>query len=462
MTEEMALEKAGGKELKNIIFDKGVIPKDYEDVLRFAGLIHGAGLAPKGFDTPAKCAIGILTNLEQGRPAITGLQDLAIINGKCGTYGNAITAKITSSGLMDKDYPVETETGTPYEDDWTFTYTVKRKGRPAVTGRWTWIDSKRAGFDNPTTKDGRKDIWSPWTRFTRRMMQWKARSFVNQDEFGDILRGMTPVEDLYDIVDLEPGKNGTYASPEAKSKEEVLTDKIKPNYAAQDLKTKLDAGDKEVEGYKPINEEVQSTGGAQTRGHMDAVRSKSTGTQADVEETRKELDSYLAGGREEEPEPSPIEQGESKGVLPDGVDPIAWLLTSRGKSSPTNAALVIRVFKAEKETIESQSDAIKARLRRKYKDAMDYLADIEAKKQAIAEEELPDDDKIPGFVRSNTEGYDANGRLEFISKMRKYMAKDHDKYRAVMNDNNLGGMNDVGVSDQEVILGFMAEAFAEE
>ena len=289
------------------------------------------------------------------------------------------------------------------------------------------------------------------------------------------LRTLWPDEFQQLYTPEEMGQSEVFSQAEAiitdKTTEEVLTDKIKPNYAAQDLKTKLDAGDKEVEGYKPINEEVQSTGGAQTKGHMDAVRSKSTGTQADVEEVRKEaismnaakeLDSYLAGGREEEPEPSPIEQGESKGVLPDGVDPIAWLLTSRGKSSPTNAALVIRVFKAEKETIESQSDAIKARLRRKYKDAMDYLADIEAKKQAIAEEELPDDDKIPGFVRSNTEGYDANGRLEFISKMRKYMAKDHDKYRAVMNDNNLGGMNDVGVSDQEVILGFMAEAFAEE
>ena len=158
MNEELGVQKSEKKELKNIMFDKGIMPKDYDDVMRFAGLVHGAGLAPKGFNTAPQCAIGILTNLEQGRPAITGLQD-----------------------LMEKDYPVETETGTPYEDDWKFTYTVKRKGRPEVTGVWTWIDSKRAGFDKPKTKDGRDDIWSPWTSFTRRMMQWKARSFVNQD-----------------------------------------------------------------------------------------------------------------------------------------------------------------------------------------------------------------------------------------------------------------------------------------
>ena len=191
---------------KNIELTKGVIPQDFEDVMRFAALIHAAQLAPKGFDSPQKCAIGILTNMEMGRPIITGLQDLAIINGKCGIYGSATTAMILASGEMEEGYPKETETGTPYTKDWMFTYTVKRKGRPEKTGRWSWEDSIRAGFD-------KADKHLPWVRFTRRMMQWKARNFVNSDEFGDILRGMKTVEELHDYVDMEVTPNGSFHKP---------------------------------------------------------------------------------------------------------------------------------------------------------------------------------------------------------------------------------------------------------
>jgi len=200
-------------DLKNIELQRGVLPKDYEDVMRFAGLVHSSGLAPKGFDTAPKVAVGILTNLELRRPIITGLQGLAIINGRCGIYGNDALAMVTASGLMENGYPKETETGTPFEDDWTFTFTVKRKGHPENTGIWTWAESKRAGFDEPKTREGKPDIWSPWTRFTRRMMQWKARTFVLRDEFGDVLRGMNTVEELHDIIDLEQTTAETFQKP---------------------------------------------------------------------------------------------------------------------------------------------------------------------------------------------------------------------------------------------------------
>ncbi len=189
MAEEKLPEVADVK-TKELMLTGGILPKDLDELTRYASLVQKSKLAPKGFDTLEKVAIGILTNMELGRPIITGLQDLAIINGRCGIYGDASLAMVTASGLMDKDYPISEETGTPYTDDWTFKYTVKRIGRPEETGTWTWLDSKRAGFDAPKTKDGRDDKWSPWTRFTRRMMQWKSRNFVMRDNFGDVLKGM--------------------------------------------------------------------------------------------------------------------------------------------------------------------------------------------------------------------------------------------------------------------------------
>jgi hypothetical protein len=205
-----------------------IVPSDFESVMKFAELVHRSGLAPKSFDTPQKVAIGIMMNIELSRPVITGLQDLAVINGKCRIYGDAVTSQILASNLMEEGYPIEEEQGTPFTDNWTFLYKVKRKGRPEKVGRFTWVDAKRAGFDNPMTKDGRKDIWSPWTRFPRRMMQWKARQWVNNDEFGDVLKGVKTVEEAYDMVDMAEVSPGVYGTPGGPENVDPATGEVKP------------------------------------------------------------------------------------------------------------------------------------------------------------------------------------------------------------------------------------------
>ncbi len=235
MAEEKLPEIAEVK-TKALTLTGGIIPKDFDELTRFASLVHKSGLAPKGFDGVEKVAIGMLTNMELGRPIITGLQDLAIINGRCGIYGDASLAMVTASGLMEEGFPKSEETGTPYTDDWTFKYTVKRIGRPEETGTWSWLDSKKAGFDAPKTKDGREDKWSPWTRFTRRMMQWKSRNFVMRDNFGDVLKGMKTVEDLHDLdpIPLKRQPNGSYSDESSTAAD--LTEKIKAENAKQEEK----------------------------------------------------------------------------------------------------------------------------------------------------------------------------------------------------------------------------------
>ncbi len=214
----------------------GIRPKDFADLTRFAQLVQKSHLAPKGFDSVEKVAIGILTNMELGRPIITGLQDLAIINGRCGIYGDASLAMVTASRLMDEGYPLESETGTPYQDSWTFIFKVKRIGQQERVGTWTWIDSKRAGFDKPLMRDGKPDTFSPWTRFTRRMMQWKARNYVLRDTFGDVLKGMKTVEDLHDLdpIPLEKQSDGTYKTqelepPDTSKFDALLAQKVVPD-----------------------------------------------------------------------------------------------------------------------------------------------------------------------------------------------------------------------------------------
>ena len=247
---------------KELSLMSGIMPSDFGELTRFADLVFKSHLSPKGFDTVEKVAIGILTNMELGRPIITGMQDLAIINGRCGIYGDASLAMVTASGLMDEGYPKSEETGTPYTDDWKFTFTVKRIGRPEETGVWTWIDSKRAGFDNPKQRDGKPDIYSPWKRFTRRMMQWKSRNFVMRDNFGDVLKGMKTVEDLHDLdaIPLTKGLSDTYSAEPAASD---LTAAIKEKVSKKNVDEKEKKGEKPsaTEKTEPEKDETKKTEG---------------------------------------------------------------------------------------------------------------------------------------------------------------------------------------------------------
>jgi len=200
--EDQAKYEVTKKEPLNIDITRGITPRSYQELLQFAALYHKSGLAPKSFTSIEQLAIAIGMCLEIDRPILTGLQDMAVINGRVGVFGDATLAIIRSSGLME--IFEQWEEGKPYTDEWIVHTKVKRKGMNEKTDYWSWADSKRAGFDDPKTKDGRKDIWSPWTRFTRRMMYFKSRNFLLRDEFGDILKGMNTVEELQEYIDVTP------------------------------------------------------------------------------------------------------------------------------------------------------------------------------------------------------------------------------------------------------------------
>jgi hypothetical protein len=193
------------KEPLNIDFSRGIKPQNYGELMQFSALYAQSGLAPKSFENSAsKLAIAISMCMELGRPIITGLADMAVINGKVSVYGDAALALVRASGLLVGFK--EWEDGEPYKDGWTFRCHMGRKDTGEEReGVWSWEDSKRAGFDkNPPP--------SPWARFTRRMMTFKARNFIMRDLFADVLKGMRLVEDAQDAIDLEPTASGAWGT----------------------------------------------------------------------------------------------------------------------------------------------------------------------------------------------------------------------------------------------------------
>lgn len=203
--DEMKLTEKPKAEVIDVDITKGIMPHSYKELLQFAALYKNSGLAPKSFQTVEQVAIGVGMCLELDRPILTGLQDMAVINGRVGIFGDATLAIIRSSGLLETFE--QWEEGKPYSDDWIIYTKVKRKGMNEKTDYWSWLDSKKAGFDDPRlsqSKGGGPDKFSPWTRFTRRMMYFKSRNFLLRDEFGDILKGMNTVEELQEYIDVTP------------------------------------------------------------------------------------------------------------------------------------------------------------------------------------------------------------------------------------------------------------------
>jgi len=200
MTDEKALTKTNGERKPiNIDISNGIRPSSYDELMQFAALVDRSGLVPstlaKG-GVPA-IAMALISNLEAGRNMILGLQDIAVINGKLSVYGDGVLSMIRGSGLFDEEAFEESESGEFRQPGWTFKCTVRRlpNGKPK-TGVFTWQEAMAAGFDKIKEP-------SPWARFPRRMMVWKARQWVLRDTFGDILRGYKIAEEAMDMIDLE-------------------------------------------------------------------------------------------------------------------------------------------------------------------------------------------------------------------------------------------------------------------
>jgi hypothetical protein len=171
-----------------------LIPTDFESCYRMAKIMSASGLMPKQINTPEAVFVAMQMGAEIGLSPMASVQNIAVINGKPGIYGDAALAVVRASGLLEefKEWS-EGERKTPA---WIFFCRLKRKGFEAVTGSFSWSQACDAGLDRPHPD-------SPWRKWTDRMMQFKARNFPMRDQFADILKGIRTSEENHDAIDAE-------------------------------------------------------------------------------------------------------------------------------------------------------------------------------------------------------------------------------------------------------------------
>ncbi len=177
---------------------RGIQINTLEDLYRFAKAVVLSGLAPKGMDKAETILVAIQLGMELGMSPMSSLQNIAIINGRPGIFGDAALALVRASGLLE-DYTQEV---TGAGDALVATVTSKRVGFDPIVSTFSMTDAKRAGL---LGKSG------PWAQYPERMLLFRARGFNLRDNFGDVLKGLRTTEELQDIP--APGPRHLPAPP---------------------------------------------------------------------------------------------------------------------------------------------------------------------------------------------------------------------------------------------------------
>lgn len=178
MTEEKGkeIQLTGGFDLR---------PQSLEQAMQFAKLMADSDLVPKDFrGKPGNVIIAVQMAAELGISPMQGIQNIAVINGRPGIYGDLGKAILLSKGckIEERDV-VETKAK---GQAWC---RITRPNGAVIERTFSLEDAKTAGLWG---KQG------PWTTNPYRQMAWRAFWFAGRDGAADLLKGMAGAEELLD------------------------------------------------------------------------------------------------------------------------------------------------------------------------------------------------------------------------------------------------------------------------
>ena len=177
----------------------GITPQSIDGAIKLAKIFAASGLMPKALNSPEAVFVAMQMGAEIGLSPMASVQNISVINGRPGIFGDAALAVVRASGLLEEFR--EWSEGTRKAPDWTYFCRIKRQGFDATTGSYSWAEACEAGQD-------RADNLSPWKKWTNRMMQFKARNFPMRDQFADILKGIRTIEENVDAIEMDSMTDG--------------------------------------------------------------------------------------------------------------------------------------------------------------------------------------------------------------------------------------------------------------
>ena len=194
-----------------------VRPRNIDELLKIAQIFSRSDLVPREYKgKPENVVLAIQIGSELGLAPLQALQNIAVINGRPCLWGDAMLALVQASGKLE------------YIREWTEEKSahcvIKRKGYPEEYEKiFSDEDAQRAGL---LQKPG------PWQEYRDRQRQMRARSFALRDQFADVLRGLSSIEEVQDSPDPEMQNvsrqfkkmTGKTLIPSTKSENDLITE----------------------------------------------------------------------------------------------------------------------------------------------------------------------------------------------------------------------------------------------
>lgn len=181
-------------------------PTTFAEAIAFAEYISKSDLVPADYrGKPANCFVAMQHGKELGISPMQALQGIANINGRPGVFGDLQLAIVQAH----RDYESHKEWIEGEGDKMVAHFQIKRRGHELHKETFSVADAKTAGLwdSRPTISvrggQGTMANPSPWFRYPKRMLKFRARSFGLRDTFADALKGMKSAEELGDYPTIE-------------------------------------------------------------------------------------------------------------------------------------------------------------------------------------------------------------------------------------------------------------------
>lgn len=170
--------------------EKGVlVGSTIEEQFRLATAYYKSRMLPAHYDSPEKVLTAMQLCFELGLKPLTGMRQIAVINGVPCLYGDLPLAVVRASGklerikefFIDKEYKEVCRRNKNLEAEVIGAVCIlKRFGKPEEEKVYTVADAKQA------------KLWGTkvWAVHPKRMLQMRVRNWNLKDNFSDILNGV--------------------------------------------------------------------------------------------------------------------------------------------------------------------------------------------------------------------------------------------------------------------------------
>lgn len=169
-----------------------LVPETLNEAMEFSKILSQSAMIPRDYQgKPANVLVAVQWGMELGLAPMQALQNIAVINGKPSVYGDALLAMVRADtrcrGVKER---IEGK-----GDERVAVCTISRMH---IDGE---VEEIERSFSVNDAKQAR--LWGkqgPWSQYTERMMQHRARGNAIRDAFPDVIKGLITAEEAQDYA----------------------------------------------------------------------------------------------------------------------------------------------------------------------------------------------------------------------------------------------------------------------